>query len=180
MRIKRCVYKKHGAFYYVKKGKWHYLTKEESDIDRQLFIKHGIPEGDLPLGNLDRASSPLTDYLLKVFRRARQNARGRRKISFSLSEEDVMGLLEDCNYRCAVTGTPFSIDKDEKSGKRPFAPSIDRIDSDLGYEKANCRIVCVAANYAMNAWGDEVLLRMLRYARKSKKPRKRAKVLDMS
>lgn len=41
--------------------------------------------------------------------------------------------------------------------KNPYSPSIDRIDSRIGYTKSNCRIVCVAANYAMNEWGDSVL-----------------------
>jgi hypothetical protein len=38
----------------------------------------------------------------------------------------------------------------------PYAPSLDRIDSARGYEIDNIRWVCVAVNFMMNQWGDEV------------------------
>lgn len=47
-------------------------------------------------------------------------------------------------------------------GRRPLAPSIDRIDSSLGYTRQNCRIVCAAVNYAMNVWGEDVLWRLFK------------------
>lgn len=40
---------------------------------------------------------------------------------------------------------------------RPFMPSIDRTNSAKGYTAGNCRLVCVAANFAMNEWGQGVL-----------------------
>jgi hypothetical protein len=44
--------------------------------------------------------------------------------------------------------------------KRPFAPSIDQIEATNGYTLENARIVCVAANFAMNQWGLSTLLRV--------------------
>ena len=55
-----------------------------------------------------------------------------------------------------MTGVQLSL----LSGNRrenPWAPSIDRIDNSKGYEAGNVRMVCVAANFAMNAWGEEAL-----------------------
>ncbi|WP_295403742.1 hypothetical protein [uncultured Thiocystis sp.] len=46
------------------------------------------------------------------------------------------------------------------STKRPWMPSVDRIDSRLGYTPDNIRLVTVAANLAMGTWGDEVLYKM--------------------
>jgi hypothetical protein len=56
---------------------------------------------------------------------------------------------------------PFS---EEKIGlgkaKRAFAPSIDKIDPAGFYTVENCRLVMVAINFAINAWGLEVYLRL--------------------
>lgn len=58
--------------------------------------------------------------------------------------------------RCALTGVEFVFDKPQKGYRRPFAPSIDRIDPRKGYVKSNCRIVCAALNIAINDWGEDV------------------------
>ncbi len=46
--------------------------------------------------------------------------------------------------------------------RAPWAPSVDRIDSSKGYVPGNVRLVCVAANLAMNEWGEDVLARVAR------------------
>lgn len=46
--------------------------------------------------------------------------------------------------------------------RRPYAPSLDRIDPGRGYEPDNVRLVCAVANFAMNAWGLEPVLHMAR------------------
>ena len=57
---------------------------------------------------------------------------------------------------------------DEKVGlgqaKRAYAPSLDRIDPEGLYTADNCRLVMVAVNFALNAWGEEVYLRLARAA----------------
>jgi hypothetical protein len=68
-------------------------------------------------------------------------------------------LWLECGGRCLLSGIEF--DMTPFSGKRrPFAPSIDRIDPSRGYSKGNCRLVCVAVNYAMSDWGLAVLKRI--------------------
>ena len=75
------------------------------------------------------------------------------------TENDLLELWRRCDGRCAVTGLNFS---EEKVGggraKRAFAPSIDKIDPSGVYELENCRLVMVAINFALNAWGLEVYL----------------------
>jgi hypothetical protein len=46
------------------------------------------------------------------------------------------------------------------SGKarRPYAPSLDRIEPEKPYTRRNCRLVLQAVNFALNAFGDDVFL----------------------
>lgn len=85
-------------------------------------------------------------------------------IEFSLSNFDMAHIIVESDGKCAVTGIKLRLDAVEKRGSkkhiRPWAPSIDRIDSSKGYSIENCRLVCAAANIAMGAWGEEVLLTM--------------------
>jgi hypothetical protein len=41
-------------------------------------------------------------------------------------------------------------------------PSLDQIEPGKGYTADNVRLVCVAANFAMNAWGLDTLIRVAR------------------
>lgn len=83
-----------------------------------------------------------------------------RGVEFSIDEADALACLERASYRCAVTGIDFNLDQHGNTTKRPFAPSIDRIDSKNGYTRTNIRIVCAAANVAIGAWGEDVLFRI--------------------
>jgi len=46
--------------------------------------------------------------------------------------------------------------------KNPYAPSLDRIVPAHGYAPGNVRFVLEAVNVAMNQWGLETLLPILR------------------
>src|SRR5690606_21411241 len=54
----------------------------------------------------------------------------------------------------------FSLERRPGWFRRPFAPSLDRIDTSTGYEAGNCRLVCVLANIALNEWGEDVFARV--------------------
>ena len=72
------------------------------------------------------------------------------------TEADMMTVWERCEGRCAVSGLEFSdVIVGTGRAKKPFAPSLDRIDRLNGYRPDNVRLVCVVANFAMNAWGQE-------------------------
>jgi len=142
------VYFKHGAFYRVVKNQWIRLGKDPACIK--------WPPYNLP--RLGERKRELLLYAYKVLTRARNNAKGRRQIEFSLTRDDLHRLLNEAGWRCAVTGADFSMEV--VNGARPFAPSIDRRDNSLGYLADNCRVVCVAANFAMNVWGEAVLWRL--------------------
>jgi len=88
-----------------------------------------------------------------------QSRAGTRHREFNLSLDWLCDLYERQGGLCAVTGLPLDISPqvdEETKWRRPFRPSIDRIDSRRGYTADNIRIVCAAANYAMGAWGEGV------------------------
>jgi hypothetical protein len=67
--------------------------------------------------------------------------------------------------RCDVTGIGFHLQSfPDALVKHPFAPSIDRKLSSRGYTPDNVRLVCVAANFGMGQWGEEVFLSLARAA----------------
>jgi hypothetical protein len=72
------------------------------------------------------------------------------------TEEDMMVAWERCEGRCAVSGLEFSeVLVGTGRARRPYAPSLDRINRSRGYEPENVRLVTAVANFAMNAWGLE-------------------------
>jgi hypothetical protein len=58
------------------------------------------------------------------------------------------------NGCCVVTGLPF-VPGRQGRGPHPFSPSIDRIDSKLGYLQTNCRFVLMAVNSMKGEGSDE-------------------------
>jgi hypothetical protein len=89
-----------------------------------------------------------------------------RNIPFDLVPSDVLALMKASAFRCPLSGISFSrtapVKGDTFSIRDPWAPSIDRLDNRLGYHPDNVRVVCIAANMAMNAWGYDTLLRLAR------------------
>jgi hypothetical protein len=95
--------------------------------------------------------------------RARSNA---KKKGFAY---DIDGFAETLwrrqRGRCAVTDVEFDLRRFDKAlVKYPYGPSIDRIHSDDGYTKENVRLVCIAVNFGLGQWGDEVFLDLARAA----------------
>jgi hypothetical protein len=83
------------------------------------------------------------------------------KVECSLTPEELFLLWQQCEGRCAVSGLEFSDEIVERAFvKKPFAPSLDRRDPTKGYSLHNIQITCVAANFAMNEWGIEILRRL--------------------
>lgn len=72
---------------------------------------------------------------------------------------DLLALWKECKGRCMLTGLAF-METSVGTGKarRPYGPSLDRIDSSQPYSRKNCRLVLQAVNFALNAYGDDVFL----------------------
>lgn len=90
---------------------------------------------------------------------AAANARNRiREAPGVYTMDDLTAAWVASSGRCAVSGRAFDFQIfGDGQAKRPFAPSLDRIDCNQGYNRRNVRLVLSIANFAMNAWGLEPL-----------------------
>ena len=151
-----CVYRKHGAYYYVRQNRWVRLADERAEAIRL------IPLAEASIRSIDGVSAQELDaHIKQMLRGSRARARS-VGLGFDLSEDLILTMIRKAKGRCAVTGAPFSFAKYGLTEKRPFAPSIDRIDASRGYTRNNCRVVCSIANLAMNAWGEGALRDLMR------------------
>lgn len=108
-----------------------------------------------------RAATPVET--LSFLRRSRERALRRDRIrgrESALSLKELEAIFARSRGRCEVTSIPFSLDKREGTFRRPFAPTLDRIDNRSGYTFANCRLVVLAANIGINEWGEAVFRRL--------------------
>lgn len=72
---------------------------------------------------------------------------------FLLTREEIRKMIEEfCENNYHEIGI----------GKNPFQPSLDRIDSERGYEVGNIRIVWLIENYARNNFSDDQLIEFCR------------------
>lgn len=99
-------------------------------------------------------------HLRALFNSAKKNAKT-RGIEFQLTLNDMLSLGRKSGGRCALTGIEFSFASKGYKFRRPWVPSVDRIDSHLPYVKGNCRLVCSSVNIAMNEWGAEIFERLV-------------------
>lgn len=93
----------------------------------------------------------------QVYYTSKRNAL-KRAIPFNLTLEQFQGLVRRSGGHCMVSGLPFSDKAVKGATRRPFMPSLDRVNSSGGYTLKNCRLVSVCVNLAMNEWGLETLL----------------------
>lgn len=105
----------------------------------------------------------LPAWATMLYRKTMQSART-RKIGFALSQDEFLTMVKGSRGRCCLSGIKFNLattaEVEGSFPRRPYAPSVDRINSKLNYTADNVRLVCVAVNYAMNFWGEDVLLRV--------------------
>ena len=160
------MYFRSGRYYLVKRSPltkkvvWTSLSKNLGEA----LAQHRLLAEGKPDEAFDRYGAP-AHWLSNVFKDLHAQTKKRANeadILFTLTLADVVKMGMATNWRCAVTGTKLRDEEVPGSSMRPFMPSIDRIKSSRGYTTDNCRIVCVAANFAMNDWGEGVLRELAR------------------
>jgi hypothetical protein len=94
--------------------------------------------------------------------RQRESAKT-RGLPFEIDAFDVYRAMEATGFKCAISGIPFTRRIGQNAGgPDPWGASIDRIENRQGYIQDNFRVVCHAANIAMNRWGYDTLLYLAR------------------
>lgn len=87
----------------------------------------------------------------------RNHARRRAKeknLECTITKEWVIERIK--KGECQLTKIKFDMTRTTMGKRRPYSPSIDRIDNSKGYTADNCRVVLSAVNVALNEWGEEL------------------------
>ena len=102
-----------------------------------------------------RDSIPLN---IKIYRRMKVNAEA-RGIPFDISPDDIV-----VPELCPVFQVPMTY------GKRPYSPSVDRIDNTKGYTKDNIAVISFRANCIKNDATIEEMQKVLDWYKSVYKP----------
>jgi hypothetical protein len=159
-----------GYLTLTKSGRWIYIrgsgktritkSTKQKNYDRAVHVArrmHLTSTSAIDVTNRNKHA-----YYMRLLAKCRRNAKT-REIEFNLTADDMMKLVARSNGVCELTGMVFQKRHDIGfSESQPFIPSIDRIDSYKGYSFDNCRLICLAANLAINSWGDWVLMDLMR------------------
>ncbi len=106
----------------------------------------------------------MTKWLRALASRSRHRA---RRSGFIHNPPDEAGerLFQWQKGLCAISGLPLSLTEfADVLVRHPFAPSLDRISFRGGYTADNVRLVCIAVNFGMGQWGEELYLTFARAA----------------
>ena len=151
-RFPKYVYFKRGVYIFIDKsiGRTYIIGRTEKEAFENYARINGFRDPKLQ-----------ASWAMDLIRTVKKNART-RNIPVEIDKEWILNQFEANNGRCAISGLWFDFDNEAKYRRRPWIPSVDRIDSTKSYTPDNCRLVCSAANYAMNEWSDSDFVKLCR------------------
>jgi len=129
------------------------MTTKAAEAARRWRARH--PERD----KQSRAAWKANNTASYIYQRAKSRAL-RRGLDFAITPEWVAERI--AVGLCEVSGIPFTLDLGSVNAPNPWSPTIDRVDSSIGYLPGNCRMVVWVYNAAKNSWSDEVVMRLAR------------------
>lgn len=134
-------------------GLWAILERTGSKVNvvETGHVDQALAAPDLESWRTSGRLSSTSQAWIKAAGHLRDNvATGKHKHGGArTTRADILILLRDQGYRCAVSGHLLDPVFDG-----PWQPSVDRIDSSRGYEPGNIRVVTYIVNIAMNTWGE--------------------------
>ena len=94
-------------------------------------------------------------YVTRLLKVSKKRAKG-NGWHFDLDRSWLFSKLEQ--GVCEASGLPFELDFKQSTSSRllrsPWGPSIDRLNSNFGYTKENCRVVCTIYNLLKSTGTD--------------------------
>lgn len=101
------------------------------------------------------SKNPKALWARRMWGKSRKRAR-EAGIEFNITPQDIERVFPDA---CPIFQVPLSYGKGISDG----LPSLDRIDSSLGYLPGNIRVISWRANYIKGNMSPEQIERMYRY-----------------
>jgi len=151
-------YNKSHQQYFKLKGKEKY--QQDKDSDPEFNKKRYQSKKQNFLDRRRRYSASIQGKLKQLLSSARGRAKA-KQADFDIDIEFMYELFNKNNGRCALTNIEFTYTAGTGEGANrnyhPFNPSLDKIDPNGSYTRDNVRIVLVAVNIALNAFGEDVL-----------------------
>jgi hypothetical protein len=156
---------RHGTtVYYYRRGRGRRVRMPPPNAENFLAEYHKANEAYGPLKRLaisrdakhwyqqkNSARRTIETLLKSCSMRAKE-----KKLAFDMTQEALEEMAERQRFSCAVTGVPFTEDRQRAWRQNPYKLSIDRIDPKKGYVMSNVRLVCFAVNVALLDWGESV------------------------
>jgi hypothetical protein len=105
--------------------------------------------------SVEKPSGRTTHLLNGAAKRAKK-----KNWPMTIDKKRIQGIIE--KGVCELTGLPFILAQDQPTYHNPYAPSLDRIDSGLGYLDSNVRVVLAAVNRSLGAEGEATMLPILK------------------
>jgi hypothetical protein len=97
--------------------------------------------------------------LVYLIRNARLRAKKKGR-EFNIDHTYLLELYNNQNGKCAKTGRSFVFETDGIENRSKDGPSLDRIDSSLGYIKGNVQLVTYHYNVAKSSFTEADLLEL--------------------
>lgn len=104
-----------------------------------------------------RTEEDVLNYITFIHSVNKKKVHNGETSSMNLSRSEIYELLREQDFKCAITKISFL------NHLNPLLrPSIDRIDSNIGYRKENCQIVLRFINLGKNKHSQEELFECLK------------------
>lgn len=103
------------------------------------------------------------DEYMRAYRK-REGGAPSKGIRWNLGLEDYWSIVLAARGRCQVTDQPFDRYYKASNNRRPFLPSLDRVDSTGAYVAGNVELTTVICNIAINDFGRGPFYEMVKHA----------------
>ena len=100
-------------------------------------------------------TNPMYTAWASAFRRRKHSAPKEGK-TFTITQAQAWDIINKQGWKCALTGIPFT----SGGGRSDTQPSMDRINSSLGYEPGNVQFLTLRVNYCKRELSDVAFVQL--------------------